>query len=97
MKTIRAAFLQIHHRAIGKSDRVYMSIPPDPERDADLILDDAIRELAHLREVVKAMEASLEAFTRGYEREPDCVCSRCEALPGALSALELARNGLPLR
>lgn len=49
IEEIRAALFAIHHLAIGKSDRAYMSIPADPDRDADLILLAAIDELEMLR------------------------------------------------
>lgn len=55
MKTIeeiRAAFLKIHHHATGTKRDSYMSIPADPQRDADLIVDAAIDELAKLRDEV---------------------------------------------
>jgi uncharacterized membrane protein len=47
---IREAFLKIHHNATQKSGRSYMSIPADPERDADLIVNAAIDELEQLRQ-----------------------------------------------
>lgn len=46
---IREAFFKIHNVAIGKSNRSYMSIPVDRERDADCIVSDAIDELERLR------------------------------------------------
>ena len=46
---IRAAFHLIHRVATGQSDRGYMSIPPNPARDADLIVDAAIDELESAR------------------------------------------------
>lgn len=52
MKTIdeiRKAFQRVHHKAIGTDDRAYMSIPADPERDADLIVSAAFDELEKLR------------------------------------------------
>ncbi len=52
MKTIeeiRAALGHIHAYALQKTGRPYMSIPADPNRDADLILSAAIDELAVLR------------------------------------------------
>lgn len=52
MKTIeeiRKALQLIHHVATGQSTRAYMSIPADPNRDADLILSAAIDELEQLR------------------------------------------------
>ena len=42
---IRAALLAMHMKATGETKTPYMSIPADPERDADLILEDAIDEL----------------------------------------------------
>lgn len=46
---IRSAFIHVHHYAIGKTREPYMEIPPNPNRDADLILSAAIDELAELR------------------------------------------------
>lgn len=52
MKTIeelRAALSKMHKRACGDTSQVYMSVPADPERDADLMLSEALTELAALR------------------------------------------------
>lgn len=52
MKTIeeiRKAFLAMHHYATKENAPTYMSVPADRERDADLILSDAIDELEKLR------------------------------------------------
>ncbi len=52
MKTIdqiREAMNKMHQRAMGDERAVYMSIPANPDRDADLILDAAITELDVLR------------------------------------------------
>lgn len=57
MKTIdeiRAAFLRVHHYAMGNKDSAYMSIPADQKRDADLIVSAAIDELGELRGQVEA-------------------------------------------
>lgn len=48
-KTLRAALQAIHAKAMDKRAPPYMSIPADAERDADLILEDAITELVGLR------------------------------------------------
>lgn len=47
--TIRNALDRIHRRACGETTDTYMSIPADPERDADLILSAAIDELEAAR------------------------------------------------
>jgi hypothetical protein len=56
MKTIeeiRKAFQQVHGRACGDTRIVYMTIPPDFERDADMIVAAAIDELAELRALTR--------------------------------------------
>lgn len=66
MKTIeeiRAAFQRIHDRACGNTSIVYMSIPADPRRDADIIVADAIDELATARERIAELEQ--ESAERG--------------------------------
>lgn len=55
---LREALQRIHHVAIGKSDRAYMSIPADPRHDADLVLSAAIDELVELR--AKGVDATLD-------------------------------------
>jgi len=57
---IREALHRIHRYATGQSDRSYMSIPADPERDADLIVARAIDELAALREQRRVLREALE-------------------------------------
>lgn len=49
IKEIRDAFLRMHKYATTEGASPYMSIPADPERDADLILSAAIDELERLR------------------------------------------------
>lgn len=71
MKTIeqiRDAFHLIHRVATGQSDRGYMSIPADPERDADLIVAAAIDELEALRAERDALKAQVEAARRACEK-----------------------------
>ncbi len=65
MKTIeeiREAFHKIHDVATGKSDRAYMSIPADRERDADLILSEAIKELETARDRLTVLDRQLLGF-----------------------------------
>ena len=49
MATLRMALRKMHRRACGDESAVYMSIPADRERDADLLLEDALDELANYR------------------------------------------------
>lgn len=49
MVTLRMALRKMHARAMGDASVVYMSIPADRTRDADLLLDDALDELANYR------------------------------------------------
>ena len=67
IEEIHEAFLLMHHVAIGKSDRAYMSIPADPNRDADLIVSAAIDELKALRDA----KVSLENIITMLERQLD--------------------------
>jgi hypothetical protein len=66
---IRKAFLKMHHVALGQ-ERSYMSIPADPNRDADLIVSAAIGELKTLREAAadlrEALRSTLEALEAGF-------------------------------
>jgi len=86
MKTIdeiRDAFHLIHRVATGQSDRAYMSIPANPECDADLIVGAAIDELGALRaDLAKAQArvAELEA--------------KSAAMRAALTALYDSHQGL---
>lgn len=47
--TLRAALSKMHARACGDESKVYMSIPAEPARDADLLLSAALDELERLR------------------------------------------------
>lgn len=49
IEEIHAALLRIHAKACDHAAPAYMSVPANPERDADLIVSDAIAELAALR------------------------------------------------
>lgn len=49
MATLRMALRKMHRRACGDESAAYMSIPADRERDADLLLEDALDELANYR------------------------------------------------
>jgi hypothetical protein len=66
---IRDAFLHVHHVAIGTSERSYMSIPADPQRDADLIVMAAIEELKTLRETVAEVRAEVSKGLGDYYLE----------------------------
>lgn len=60
IEAMRDALDKIHRRACyGKSEPAYMSVPADPQRDADLILSNAICELSALRARVAELEAKL--------------------------------------
>jgi len=65
-KIVEAALL-MHKVATGQSDRAYMSVPADPERDADLILFDAIAELKKLRVQVAVRKDELCAASFALE------------------------------
>ncbi len=68
---LRAALLKIHRLATAGSNEPYMSIPPNPERDADLIVMAAIDELASLRAARDALKAENGTLfdERNYYRE----------------------------
>lgn len=55
-EVLREALRRIHRRACGDTDRVYMSIPAEPNKDADLILAGAISELIEARARIKELE-----------------------------------------
>lgn len=57
IEEIRDAFHHVHDYAMRRTDRPYMRIPADPERDADLIVTAAITELEALRARLAAAEA----------------------------------------
>ena len=59
IEEIRKAFSKVHKRACGDTDEVYMSIPADPRRDADLIISAAIDELEQYRNEAKEILATL--------------------------------------
>ncbi|PZR07103.1 MAG: hypothetical protein DI536_29030 [Archangium gephyra] len=56
MKTLRDAFAKMHDRAMGDDSIVYMSIPPRPEVDADLLLHAALDELDAARKRLAVLE-----------------------------------------
>lgn len=47
--TLRQALHKMHARAMGDKSVIYMSIPADRARDADLLLSDALDELRDYR------------------------------------------------
>ena len=65
MATLRMALRKMHARAMGDTSVVYMSIPADRTRDADLLLDDALDELANYR----ALDVPMTSDARGDDRE----------------------------
>lgn len=66
----RAALQLIHRNALGEIREVYMSIPPNMDRDADLILSAVIDERDRLRELVRCALPLLQRVseTYGYEK-----------------------------
>ena len=83
---LRAALQRIHRAATGQSDAAYMSIPANPNEDADLILSAAIDELVELREAVAALKAAIKFVERkgftGCTVEADPCCPWCLAVDG---------------
>jgi hypothetical protein len=66
IERIRDAFDRAHRRIMGGPGSVhYMTIPPNRERDVDLILTDAIDELESLR--ADALKIKLAAYRAGVE------------------------------
>lgn len=49
ISALRAALSKMHARACGDTSKVYMSIPADATRDADLLLSAALDELEQAR------------------------------------------------
>jgi hypothetical protein len=98
MKTIdeiREAFFRVHRYATGRSDRAYMSIPADPERDADLIVCAAIDELGGLREALALAEHERDlALHRAADAEHDAAAAREErdALAAQITADDPGRG-----
>ncbi len=99
IEVIREAMMKMHRRATGDDRSVYMSIPADPERDADLILSAAIDELGQLRAERPYLEVLKEfsIWAASPENDADDVeqklarewYSKCQV---ALTALELLRR-----
>lgn len=112
IERIRDAFERAHAICVG-SRAHYMSIPPDPERDADLILTDAIEELAALRARVTALEQPRCCSVCAGHGDPtsgrECVCGgfgtetaeilglRATAIEMAARVAELERDAELLR
>lgn len=82
---IRDAFSRAHKMATGVW-APYMSVPADPERDADLILSDAIDELEALRNAAPAL---LDLAERAQELETDL-----RVVSPIFKALEAERDAL---
>lgn len=80
IERIRDAFARAHAICVG-SRAHYMSIPPDPERDADLILTDAIEELAALRARVAELEREVELLRDTASTEARLACAWARKLP----------------
>lgn len=73
MKTIeeiRAAFDLVYRKAIGETKASFMSIPADPERDADLIVSAAIDELEKLRGFKAYVHQRLDEVNVPADPEP---------------------------
>lgn len=89
IERIRDAFARAHARIAGditgKVSTHYMTIPPDPERDVDLILTDAIDELDALR----ARVAELERAVERRQSEVDTLLRRI----GQINASDRSLNG----
>ena len=64
---IRAAFLLIHHVATGQSTRAYMSVPANPEHDADLIVSAAIDELEVSRSAMMELVAAAREVVDDFD------------------------------
>lgn len=47
---LEKALHTMHKRACGDSSAVYMSVPPDFDNDADMLLSDALEELKQWRD-----------------------------------------------
>ena len=56
---LRAALSKMHARACGDASMVYMSVPAEPNRDADLLLSAALDELEALRLQVEVSTMAL--------------------------------------
>lgn len=79
IERIRDAFARAHKIATGGRAH-YMSIPADAERDADLILSDAIDELEAIRNAAPALLATVEAQRKEIEALQDHVARTEDAL-----------------
>ncbi len=94
---LRAALRKMHARACGNEGAVYMSIPADPRRDADLLLDAAIDELVALRGLRDELLAALVRLKRD-----GCNCAvnephqgECDACGQARAVIARATGGEP--
>lgn len=67
---IRSALSKMHKRACGDASQVYMSIPADFTKDADLILSSAIDELAAARSALAHVASCLD---EGEEIDMDLI------------------------
>lgn len=85
IERIRDAFARAHKIATGGLAH-YMSIPADAERDADLILSDAIDELEALRNAAPAL---LDLAERAQGLERDVARADAIALTASKDANEL--------
>ena len=56
IESLVRALQKMHNRACGDASSVYMSIPADHARDADLMLADALIELKGYREREQKVE-----------------------------------------
>lgn len=60
IEEIHAALQRIHAKACDHAAPAYMRVPANPEQDADLIVSDAIAELAALRKRVEELDRMRE-------------------------------------
>lgn len=93
---IRNAFARAHAIITGQlvnGQRAhYMSVPPDRARDVDLIITDAIDELAELRPAVAALTAERDAALARLAAAEATVERLREALVGAATSLRTISN-----
>lgn len=71
IEQIREAFQKVHRVATNQTREAYMTIPPDPKRDADLIVGAAIDELERLRnergQLVKMLQEVVRSDRTTYQ------------------------------
>lgn len=88
----RAALSKMHARACGDASKVYMSIPADPERDADLLLSTAIDRLEQEAGVRIALVEAVETLLFEVTAGPSDAATRSAVVAAARAALQRART-----